>query len=242
MLLKVMIIMMQKMHLDEVHFSRDKISQFKSKKLRNQNVKMLTHQNHNIVKKQLNSVAETVDYKQLISHAIVRVLTIHEIIYNLSSKFIVKLIKILQQENEFAVRIKADEMMNMWKNDVEAWTLNSQEMIEYNRALYISEDISVREKLLKCHHDDFLTKHFDVDKINELLDCKYYWKDIIKDVKEYVNICDICQRVKMKHHLSYDELNTLSRSTDFWQEITINFITDLSLSKWKKSCMTWFWW
>jgi len=113
MLLKVMIIMMQKMHLDEVHFSRDKISQFKSKKLRNQNVKMLTHQNHNIVKKQLNSVAETVDYKQLISHAIVRVLTIHEIIYNLSSKFIVKLIKILQQENEFAVRIKADEMMNM---------------------------------------------------------------------------------------------------------------------------------
>jgi len=33
--------------------------------------------------------------------------------YNSSSKFIVELIKILQQEDEFAVRIKADEMMNM---------------------------------------------------------------------------------------------------------------------------------
>jgi len=47
-------------------------------------------------------------------------LTIHEIIYNFSSKFIVKLIKILQQEDEFAVRLKADEMMNIQKNDVEA--------------------------------------------------------------------------------------------------------------------------
>jgi len=47
-------------------------------------------------------------------------LTIHETIYDLSSKFIVKLIKILQQKDEFAVKIKADKMMNMQKNDVEA--------------------------------------------------------------------------------------------------------------------------
>jgi hypothetical protein len=95
-------------------------------------------------------------------------------IYNSSNKFIIELIKILQQENEFAVRIKADEMMNMQKNDIEILTLNSQEMIEYNRALYVSEDISVREELLKRHYNDFLTKHFDVDKISKLLNCKYY--------------------------------------------------------------------
>jgi len=47
-------------------------------------------------------------------------------------------------------------------------------MIKYNRALYVSEDISVREKLLKHHYDDFLIKHFDVDKISKLLSCKYY--------------------------------------------------------------------
>jgi hypothetical protein len=47
-------------------------------------------------------------------------------------------------------------------------------MIEYNKALYVSEDISVREELLKRHHDDLLMKHFDADKINELLNHKYY--------------------------------------------------------------------
>jgi len=100
--------------------------------------------------------------------------------------------------------------------------------------LYVSENLSVREELLKHHHDNFLTKHFDVDKISELLNCKYYWKSMIKNVKEYINTCDICQRVKMKHHLSYNKLKLLSQFTDFWKEITMNFITDLSSSKWKE--------
>ncbi len=107
-------------------------------------------------------------------------------------------------------------------------------MIEYNESLYVSEDLSVREKLLKHHHDDSLVRHFDADKISELLNCKYYWKSMIKNVKEYIDTCDICQRVKMKCHLSYDELRSLSRFTDFWKEITMNFITDLSSSKWKE--------
>jgi len=47
-------------------------------------------------------------------------LIIHETIYNLSSKFIVELIKILQQEKKFIVKIKADEIINMQKNNLEA--------------------------------------------------------------------------------------------------------------------------
>jgi len=113
MLLRIMILTMQEMHLDEVHFSRDKIFQFKSTTSRSINIETLIHKNCNVVKKQLNSVVETVDCKQLISYAIVKVLTIHEMTYNFSSKFIVKLIKILQQEDEFAVRLKADEMTSI---------------------------------------------------------------------------------------------------------------------------------
>jgi len=234
MLLRIMILTVQETHLNEVHFSRSRISQFESTTLKSTDVETSTHRNHNVVEKQLNYVAETVDCKQLVSRAIVRVLTIHEMIYNFNSKFVVELIKILQQENEFAVRLKADETTSIWKSDVEAWTLNSQDMIEYNKSLYVSEDLSVREELLKHHYDNSLTRHFDADKINELLDCKYYWKSMIKNVKEYINTCDICQRVKMKHHLSYDELKSFSRLTDSWKEIIMNFITDLSSSKWKE--------
>ncbi len=184
MLLKIIILAVRETHLNEVHFLKDRISQLELTTSKSTDVETSTHKDCNVAEKQLNSVAETVDCRQLISCAIVRVLTIHEMTYNFSSKFVVKLIKILQQKDEFAVRLKADETMSIWKNDVEAWTLNSQEMIEYNKSLYVSEDFSVREELLKRHHDNLLMKHFDADKISKLLDCKYYWKSIIKNVKE----------------------------------------------------------
>jgi hypothetical protein len=109
MLLRVMTLTVRETHLDEVHFLKDKISQFESTTSRSTNVETSIHKNCNVVEKQLNFVIETVDCKQLISRAIVRVLTIHEMTYNFSSKFIVELIKILQQEDEFAVRLKADK-------------------------------------------------------------------------------------------------------------------------------------
>ena len=51
------------------------------------------------------------------------------------------------------------------------------------------------------------------------------------DVKEYVDACDVCQRVKVKQHHPYDELNALPQPTGPWKEITMDFITDLPLSK-----------
>jgi len=96
MLLKIITLAMQEMHLNEVHFLRSRIFQFESTTSRSINVETSIHRDYNVAEKQLNSVAETVDCKQLISRAIVKVLTIHEMIYNFSSKFIVELIKILQ--------------------------------------------------------------------------------------------------------------------------------------------------
>jgi len=120
MLLKVMTLAMQEMHLNKVHFLRDRISRSERKNLKRHDDKTLTHKNHNVAEKQLNSVAETVDCKQLVSHAIVRVLTIHKMIYDFSSKFVVKLIKTLQQEDKFAVKLQVSKMMNIQKRDVEA--------------------------------------------------------------------------------------------------------------------------
>ena len=93
--LKIIILAVREMHLDKVHFSRDRISQLESTTSKSTDVETLTHKDCNVTVKQLNFVAETVDCKQLVLRAIVRVLTIHENIYDFSSKFIVKLIKIL---------------------------------------------------------------------------------------------------------------------------------------------------
>lgn len=80
----------------------------------------------------------------------------------------------MQQENKFVVKLKVNEIINVQKNDVEAWILNDQEMIKYNEALYVSENIFIHKELLKHHHHNLLIKYFDVNKISELLNCKYY--------------------------------------------------------------------
>jgi hypothetical protein len=85
--------------------------------------------------------------------------------------------------------------------------------------------------LLKRHHDDILADHFDVKKTVELLNKKYHWSKMIKYVKFYIKICDICQRTKTFKHFSYDDLQSLLLSQDSWQEIIMNFITNLSSSK-----------
>ncbi len=69
MLLKIMTLAMQEMHLDEVHFLRSRISQLESTTSRSTDVETLTHRDCNVAEKQLNSVAETVDCKQLVLHA-----------------------------------------------------------------------------------------------------------------------------------------------------------------------------
>jgi len=63
MLLRIMILAMQKTHLDEVHFLKDKISQFESKNLRRHDDEMLIDKDCNVAEKQLNSVVETIDCK-----------------------------------------------------------------------------------------------------------------------------------------------------------------------------------
>jgi len=68
MLLKAMILAVQKTHLDEMHFLRCKNSQLKFENLKRHDDEMLIYKDCNIVKKQLNSVAETVDCKQLINN------------------------------------------------------------------------------------------------------------------------------------------------------------------------------
>jgi hypothetical protein len=85
--------------------------------------------------------------------------------------------------------------------------------------------------LLKRHHDDILTDHFDVKKTVELFSRKYHWSRMIKYVKFYIKTCDICQRTKTFRHFFYDDLQSFLLFQDSWQKIIMNFITNLSSSK-----------
>ena len=81
------------------------------------------------------------------------------------------------------------------------------------------------EKIINKHHNDFLTKHFDVNKVVNLIQRKFYWFVYAKQIRFYVKICNICQRIKIYCY------KFLSISNIFWKKIIINFVIDLFFNK-----------
>jgi len=108
---------------------------------------------------------------------------------------------------------------------------DSRGLLRYNGLLYVPEEESLRAELVKRHHDDILAGHFEVEKTTELIERKYYWKGISQSIKDYVSICDICQRVKTPRHRPYEEMQALPHPRGSWQKVTMDFITGLPPSK-----------
>ena len=81
--------------------------------------------------------------------------------------------------------------------------------MQHNDRIYVSGDNALREELISKYHDNSLAGHFGAAKTHELLARKYHWNGSLKDVIDYVKICDVCQRIKAPRYRPYDELISL---------------------------------
>ena len=106
----------------------------------------------------------------------------------------------LQNNNEEANAFRSNaKFLKGWK-DVEG-------VLQYQGLLYVPELIC--SKVISCYHNDPPAKHFDIDKTRELVDQKYYWPSVRKDVENYVSECNICLAFKVVCHKLYDDLQSL---------------------------------
>ena len=218
----------QETHLDAVHPSR--LREPPTARAESSS-ETLAQSTRNVAAVQLNPVAGTVGCKQLVPRLVAQIAGTSETAYDPSSKSIFELLKALQLEDPYVQQRREGQAQDKRTEDAGAWTWNSQGLLRYNGKLYVPEEASVREELLKRHHDDPLAGHFGVDKTLELMGRKYYWDSIKADVKSYVDSCDICQRKKVKRHRPYGELSALPQPSGPWKEITMDFITDLPPSR-----------
>jgi hypothetical protein len=56
----------------------------------------------------------------------------------------------------------------------------------------------VLENLIRELHNGGLSGHFAIDKTRALVEVHYYWPRMAKDVKKWVECCQVCQRAKRK--------------------------------------------
>ena len=114
-------------------------------------------------------------------------------------------------------------------NVQKCWT-NINDVVYYNSKIYVLQISALCNAVISQFHDDVFTDHFRKSKTAELM-CQFYdWSDTVRDVQCYCHDCVKCQKMKSAHHKSYRLLNSLSVSIVLWHTVTVNFITDLSLS------------
>ncbi len=86
-------------------------------------------------------------------------------------------------------------------------------------------------KLLWKIHDQSLILHSDIRWMIDLVQRFYYWSDHQATIQQYIWNCHVYQRSKASQNDTNSLLQSLLISQQRWQDIVMNFITELFLSK-----------
>ena len=65
----------------------------------------------------------------------------------------------------------------------------------------------------------------------ELVTMNYWWPEVTKEVKQYVERCDQCQRMKNRAEIPVGKLRPNEIPERLWQHILVDFIIKLLVSK-----------
>ena len=111
------------------------------------------------------------------------------------------------------------------------YTLDQRGLLCYKGKAVVPEQKSLIQELMYLYHDDQFAGHWGVDKTIELLQRKFYWPSLAVDVREYIATCSVCQHMAIPRHKPYGKLESLPVPERPWQDISLDFITQLPSSQ-----------
>jgi len=97
--------------------------------------------------------------------------------------------------------------------------------------VYVPKDEKLRTEIIRLHHDMPIGGHGGQWKTVELVTRNFWWPGITKEVKRYVEGCDICQRNKNHIEQPAGKLMPNSILEKPWMHILADFITKLPLAQ-----------
>ena len=123
---------------------------------------------------ELTSMFKLTDIQIVISRKVIN--DISDDFYEKSLRLMKFLIKKLQTRDqwmkEFYVRKSVSS--RCLRRRFKKWVINDESLVKCNECFYVSNDAVVRKKIIKKHHDDLLSKHFEAQKTLNLIQRKYH--------------------------------------------------------------------
>jgi len=62
--------------------------------------------------------------------------------------------------------------------------------------VYVLKNEKLRIEIIWLHYNVLVTEHGERWKMTELVTKNYWWPEVIRDVKKYVDSYNLCQRMK----------------------------------------------
>ena len=108
------------------------------------------------------------------------------------------------------------------------WQLEGDLVLKEEK-IYVLRDKELRIEIIQLHHDVLVVGHGERWKMMELVIRNYWWSRITKDVRKYVDGCDMYQRIKNRTEAPVRKLMMNKVSEKTWTHLTVDFITKLLL-------------
>jgi len=146
-------------------------------------------------------------------------------------KEIVKKIKDVRDKNKEVIKAVEEIKkagVKMLRN--EEWQVEEGLVLKEGR-VYVPKDEKLRMEIIWLHHDTPIAGHGGQWKMVELVTRNYWWPGITKEVKQYVEGCDQCQRMKNRAEMLVGKLRPNQVPERPWQHISVDFIMKLPVSK-----------
>jgi len=134
-------------------------------------------------------------------------------------------------------KVKDDEVVKVVEEmkRVEVKMLRDEEWREVDGIMYkegkvyVPKDNKLRAEIIRLHHNMLVGGHRGQWKMVELVTQNFWWPGITKEVKQYVEGCNACQRNKNCTEQPAGKLMPNSILEKPWMHILADFITKLPL-------------
>ena len=100
-----------------------------------------------------------------------------------------------------------------------------------NGKIVVPDSGDMRLKLISDFHDTPYAGHLGINKTNRLVSRYYWWPCMVADITNYVRECHSCQTIKVRQSKPLGLLNPLELSLAPWDTISLDFITQLPLTR-----------
>ena len=144
---------------------------------------------------------------------------------------IVKKIKEVRDKDEEVIKA-VEEMkkagIKMLRN--EEWQIEEGLVLKEGR-VYMLKDEKLKVEIILLHHDMPIAGHEGQQKTVELVTRNYWWLGVTKEVKQYIEEYDQCQKMKNKAEMPAGKLKPNEVPERPWQHISVDFITKSPMSK-----------